>query len=359
MKSLNYPMLKKTLLIISGIFIISTLNSCFSGYWAAYDSTVPKKMNIDIVKPAKINLPAQIRKVVIVNNSIIKNKERYENSTQTQRVYEKFYLDSLASEAAVDSLKKDLINSRRFDLVKTENVHFSGADSTQINILLKKLCLSHNADAILILDVFEMSLNFDAYSEPECSTSDNRKSQISHAYIKTKIKTQWRILNPDKNKVVDFVRHTKSYEWEDQQSNSIKDLVKLSNRKQFALLGAKRVSKKYASRIAPVWQPDVRLYFDTGNDALKKAAQMAKNQDWDKAAAIWDKQAKNPDKKIARRAMYNRALAYEMKGELEKAYKQAQKTFERFGFYEAKLYARILKRRVEDQKKIQKQLGGK
>jgi len=70
----------------------------------------------------------------------------------------------------------------------------------------------------------------------------------------------------------------------------------------------------FGAKMIPGWIPAERMYYKSKNTEMLKAEKYAINQDWLKAAEIWNKQTKNKNDKIAAKACYNMALACEMEG---------------------------------------------
>lgn len=73
------------------------------------------------------------------------------------------------------------------------------------------------------------------------------------------------------------------------------------------------------SKLIPTWLPVERLYYRSNNQNMLLAEKYAFNNQWLKAAEIWNKQTKNKNVRIAAKASYNMALACEMEGKLDVA----------------------------------------
>jgi hypothetical protein len=75
----------------------------------------------------------------------------------------------------------------------------------------------------------------------------------------------------------------------------------------------------FGTKIIPTWLTVERLYYKSGNQNMLLAEKYALNNEWLKAAEIWNKQSKNKNPRIAAKACYNMALACEMEGKLNAA----------------------------------------
>jgi len=82
---------------------------------------------------------------------------------------------------------------------------------------------------------------------------------------------------------------------------------------------AEYLGRTFGSKIIPTWIPVERLYYQSSNPDMLQAEKFALNNEWLKAAEIWNKQTKNKNKNIAAKASYNMALACEMEGKLDVA----------------------------------------
>ena len=82
---------------------------------------------------------------------------------------------------------------------------------------------------------------------------------------------------------------------------------------------AEYLGRFFGSKIIPNWLTVERLYYKSGNQNMLLAEKYALNNEWLKAAEIWNKQSKNKNPRMAAKACYNMALACEMEGKLDAA----------------------------------------
>jgi hypothetical protein len=92
------------------------------------------------------------------------------------------------------------------------------------------------------------------------------------------------------------------------QGNKDKILSNLVNNSSIYL------GNSFGSKMIPSWIEAGRMFYKSQNPEMLKAEKFAINQDWIKAAEIWNKLTKNKNKKIAAKACFNMALACEMEG---------------------------------------------
>lgn len=82
---------------------------------------------------------------------------------------------------------------------------------------------------------------------------------------------------------------------------------------------AEYLGRFFGSKIIPSWLMVERLYYKSNNQNMLLAEKYALNNEWLKAAEIWNKQTKNKNPKMAAKASYNMALACEMEGKPDAA----------------------------------------
>lgn len=98
--------------------------------------------------------------------------------------------------------------------------------------------------------------------------------------------------------------------------------LNFSNHAKLNLLAtnsAEYLGRSFGSKIIPTWLTVERLYYKSHNQNMLLAEKYALNNEWLKAAEIWNKQTKNKNPKMAAKASYNMALACEMEGKLDAA----------------------------------------
>lgn len=73
----------------------------------------------------------------------------------------------------------------------------------------------------------------------------------------------------------------------------------------------------FGTKAIPSWLQVDRLYYKSNNLDMLQAEKYALENDWLKAAEIWNKETKNKSPRIAAKACYNMALACEMEARLD------------------------------------------
>jgi hypothetical protein len=74
------------------------------------------------------------------------------------------------------------------------------------------------------------------------------------------------------------------------------------------------LGKAFGTKLIPSWIKVERAYYRSNNIEMLKAEKCARQNEWLKAAEIWNKQTKSKNPSIVAKACYNMALACEMEG---------------------------------------------
>ena len=122
------------------------------------------------------------------------------------------------------------------------------------------------------------------------------------------------------------------------------------------------LGKSFGPKVIPTWTRVERMYYNSRNIEMLKAEKLALNQDWMKAAEIWNRETKNKNKKIATKASYNMAVACEMEGNpdaaidwLVKSYTYLQKNNDEHR-KNCQRYVNILVNRKKEIERLDKQM---
>src|SRR5690606_22830504 len=84
---------------------------------------------------------------------------------------------------------------------------------------------------------------------------------------------------------------------------------------------------------------------------------MAETGNWEGAAKVWIAETGHPNRKVAARATYNRAISAEIEGQLDEAMRWARQAYEQYGLKQALRYVRILEDRQYRNRVLELQEG--
>ena len=134
------------------------------------------------------------------------------------------------------------------------------------------------------------------------------------------------------------------YEW----ASSLKSLV---------FDYASENGEKFAGWLAPVWEHDTRNYFLKGNAELESVKTLIASEKWNEVYAIWKRNITNSNPSVAKHAMYNTIIGFEMEGKLDSALILTNDAYTKFKSEELVDYGLILQERIRETGLVKTQLG--
>lgn len=259
---------------------------------------------IEIMKPGIFNLPDEVNTVSIINRAPYQfDGLPFQYLNGTEMLTDTLVKYRTLSNNCVDALSGFFEKEGYFR--KVNNYHDSLAviySSNEIGIITpEELFQKTKSDICIFLDRF----NFNVVAMYGFSDVVANGASLSWA-IAIKTDTLSYLYNQ---------MDTLVYEASDFPLN-LKDHAKLN---LLVNNSSEYLGRFFGSKIIPTWLTVERLYYKSGNQNMLLAEKYALNNEWLKAAEIWNKQSKNKNPKMAAKACYNMALACEMEGKLDAA----------------------------------------
>lgn len=126
----------------------------------------------------------------------------------------------------------------------------------------------------------------------------------------------WRIYDPLNQKYIDEQIVIDSL-FSEVTSSSYNKLIeeKLPSRNELFKDVSYQIGNNYANLLSPEWSDITRKYFVSGDDRLAIAKYYIDQEDWDRSILLWTEISNEDNYKLAGRACYNLAVAYEIKGD--------------------------------------------
>lgn len=285
--------------------LLLSLSSCVS-----YEN-----FSIEVFKPAKFNLPPDIRKVAIVSRNL-----KYENDTLQNYQWLNHHLvkdkipfnsDSLAKSACIDSLQSKLLANNRFDSILVLPVHlFPEVRVKEIRPdkagWYQNLTGETGADGLFLLDMFSAF-----YSNLEGNNSEPLVSVVNSSI--------WSFYDGKQQKITDRYVLIDTLYWDGTDAEGRFKRLRIPGKKAAIQLAAGISGQKYARHIVPAWTMVDRELMTCKKPEFKKAAGLAHKTKWEEASAIWQKYAESKKRQEQIIALYNLALSSEMAGNIDLA----------------------------------------
>jgi len=281
--------------------------------------TVYKEYPIDVYKPGEVNVPSSAKNVALVYRNF-----KYKNDT-LQHYYKDNYqlkrakgdpqnLDSLLANYCLQELASNLKSHNSFDRVNIFPDIFQphrGDKLPQLNFdMVKKITNASETDLLVSLESFSY---FYSEYESEGNAPDAREVITAAA---------WGVYNPKTEKMIERKTMIDTIYWNpyDENGNYQKD-SKFPPRLAALRIASQLAGENYSKRFYASWETVKRMYSIPPLPDFEAAEKYLLKNDWDNAILLWKRYAEDKNGKLAINARYNLALAYEMKDDIDLAWK--------------------------------------
>ena len=318
----------------------------------ALTSCKTQQLYLNVVEPAPVTLPANIKSVGVINRSIPTDETRGLDVMDKILSIEGINLDKEGAMESIRGLSDELLSNARFNEVKTLKVDFRTSALTGFPTpltweIVDQICMENKTDALFSLEKFDTDTHLN-YSnrKVDIKTPLGSIPGIEHqADMETLVKTGWRIYDPISKLIIDEYIFNESVVFSGRGINPLLAASALVGRKNAVNNVSNKAGHGYAMRIIPYRLRVMRDYYVKGTNNFKIARRKAQVGKWDDAGILWERETSNSSSKIAGRASYNMAIINEINGDLESALKWAQKSYEDTNSKLSLRYVRILENR--------------
>ncbi len=319
---------------------------------------------LTVTEPAPVSIPGHIKKVGIINRSILSDENKILNTIDQVLSEKGSELDKEGAKESIRGVTDALLQNNRFSqVIFLDKVDFKSARAGVFSSplswdVIEKTCRENNLDALFVLELFDTDSKISYSTTPvKVKTPLGDIPAIEHhAQMVTLVRTGWRIYDPKIKTILDEFPVSESLVFNGSGINPVVAAAALMNRKEAVKQTGYKGGQSYAYRILPYSIRVSREYYVKGNDNFKIAKRMARVGNWNDAAELWKKEITNPSTKIMGRACYNMAIINEINGDLDAAIDWAQKAYVYSNKRLAMNYVNILKNRKSRNIRLQNQL---
>lgn len=337
---------------IQSTLVILVLTSC---------STASHQMQI--LKPAAIMIPTEIKQVGIINRSLPEKGQGFNNFLEGLVTGESIAADREGSQECLRGLAAGLNEGPRFNAVVVEGVELRGTGTREWPENLRweevdEICQRFKVDALIALETFDSDLDLRKSSADVEKVIDKKKVVVKeyNADLRMNVRSGWTIYQPTGQNLVDQNAFTDEMRWNETGDSPSQALGRLPSKRNAINKSAYYSGRQYAVRISPTWVTETRSYFKKANDEFKVAGKFVKRDKWSDAIHIWKKYTVSTDPKVAGRACFNMALASEVEGNLPIALEWANRAWEQHGLKRSRTYSQLLELRIRQQQKLDRQM---
>lgn len=345
-------MVLKNYICVAWLFFAIFLQGCLS------------RTYVHVLKPAPVTVHHEIETVALINRTLPESE--LANTAEGILTGEMPGQDGQGVENALNGVQQVMGKSERYNLKRaTEQLKGSGSGGNFPQPLrwskVERLCNKYGADAILALETYDSDFivtRGEKGKEERVVEGDTIEEKVYYAEGVATVKMGFRLYDPVERSITDQYHFSDSRTWKATGKSLTDAAGHLINNKTAVKKCSYDAGTIYGSRITPRWEKVSRYYYKKPNDSeIADGAGYAEVGNWQKAAAIWEKGVGHADDKIAGRATYNLAVAYEVKGKLQKARKMAQKAYAEYDIKRARNYVGTLEERIQDRKITNWQMG--
>ncbi|MEZ5173852.1 MAG: DUF6340 family protein [Bacteroidia bacterium] len=273
------------------------------------------------------------------------------------------FADKRGVEYALSSLQQRLTSGPKYRVViANEQLFGSGTGMLPPPLLQSEvatLCQRHQADAVIAIEAFDSDIAVRTEPKQRKRTVDGKEimEKYVEAFEAVRITVGWRIYQAS-GSVVDQHQMTTTRTFSAQGDNALQAQSRLLFPLDAIMQTGSMAGDAYGVRIAPSWVSYNRMIYSkaSGLPSMKKARRMAERGDWQDASIIWDRLSKSDNDKVAKRSLYNLAVASEMQGDFDAALENARKAANKYGLRQADTYIRILNARLAELQRLDQQM---
>jgi len=320
-------------------------------------------VSLRVLKPASINIPAEIQTVAVIDRS------RASNAGQTVLGVlegglsgEGIAADNEGRLEAMNAAVAVLSESPRFEVL-TPTVTPKEVDSNLFDkpwdySSVARLCKQYGCDGVIALEAFDSDSRTDNGVIATDDSKYNAESSTHWASRNTRVVTSWRFYDAHADRTLDQLRaHDEANTWQE-EALTVKDaMARLPSQQDTIRRMGSASGSSYARRIAPAYIMVRRTYYGGGSDEMKSARNHVRATDWEGATPIWrDLAQSTTDAKLRGKARFNLAVAAEVRGELARAQDLAKKAAVDLHNGKARRYASALEYRLIEQRRLEEQL---
>lgn len=321
------------------------------------------KISIQVSVPPKYPVSPEIQSVAILNRSLTRNFNNLERDSlekilvKSELSLDTVFLDSVASDTAIQVAAKALFDSQRFDVVvPSERNIIRNDNGNMLNPLntyyIDDLCKDYNVNGVLVLEDFSERVFTDFTTRRfNVGYESARFIKEYNGIINISYNLTWRLYQPHLTPSVLRYETNDTIFW-DSSDYSLRAMYdKLPSIKEALIGGGIASGLDIAGKITPTWKDEIRKYYITGNKEIDAAIPMIKMNKWEEAAEIWMKYSTVSSISLRSKVEFNLALAAEMNGDLDLAIDWGIKSYKTRYSREAELYLKYLDRKRQELQK--------
>lgn len=286
---------------------------------AVTSCTVYKEYPIDVFKPGEINIPPNVENLALVYRNFKYSGDTlqhfYKDNNQLRKAKnDPEMLDSILVNYCLHELASNIKSKNTYQQIHIFPQVFephTGSKLPALNFeLIEKLTSTSQTELLISLETFSCF-----YSEFDADYNVPKSREVVTAAV-------WAVYDPSMKKIIERKTMIDTVFWNayDEKGNYQKN-IKLPPRLSALKIASQLAGENYSKRFFASWETVKRMYSIPPLPDFEAADKYLQKGDWDNAILLWKRYADEKNGKMAINARYNLALAYEMKDDIDTAWK--------------------------------------
>ncbi len=340
------------IIIVAGVVFIT---SCYTSYYSVdIQNSNLEEVEIEVLRPAIVDIPTKYYKVLFIKNRNIKNETRLIEFDRFNETKKEFFLSTQSLDNYCEELSYHFQNLPKFDIINKNVFPLGIYKGDSINWdSLQLVCRLNEADAAIVISSYKPQILAKTDFNPN-SFFFVLYFQYNFSYA---ITSEMLFIDPFEKKIIDKITLHNYQTWIEERDYQLNIPTYCLNITNYLNTYPAQLAEKYSKRISPYWSLEYRKFYGSMNSRFNTATLFIRNNEWEKAKLVWLHYNDSTSRNLENRANYNLILAYEMEGNLDKALQQAQKSYYGYKNYYGQQYSELIQERMRDQDILKKQLG--
>lgn len=305
-------------------------------------------VNINYPLPPVAYLPENVKKIALVNRSLTKDDDKKKKIIESILSGEIAGSDRLASDDCLKGVYENMNGQNGISIIIPAKTRLYGTGTRETPELLdwnlvKDICDSNNADALLVLETFDSNTDIllsAAASKAKSVVTGGVINPGAPRRIRVNVLSFWRLYDPVQKTIIDQFENTNYLFF-----NGIGHNFSLPPRDALPRT-AFAAGQQYIQRFLPSSFTVKRDLYKRGKIGKKKmfkaAFRRTETGNWQGAIDIWSDIEKRAGRKNAGMACLNIAVANEVLGNKDLALQWAQRSYELYNNKLGRTYSKML-----------------
>jgi tetratricopeptide (TPR) repeat protein len=308
-------------------------------------------VEIEVLRPAEVEFPADIQTIIVIDRAAPKNfGEELLAGVEGLGSAEGLLADQEARDSAISAMKEGLRDSPRFEVIEASvNTRDYGTSIWDVSMQpweVIDLCVRVQCDGIVSLDAFDSDTSISEVLElAEGIDGENDAAEVIWYELTRTTNTvaTWRFYDAYTGDSMDALREHRVGNILDASGATFEEAIAGIPDGRSVVKGlAEQSAEDYASRIAPVYETVYRHLYSTGSEAIEAGSDAFDAGQLEQAIGIWEQCAQSDWSDEKGRCLFNLAVSYESRGDLDTAYVHAMEAHDLLGHTRTLNYVREL-----------------